>query len=59
MRHAAANERRSKVGVGRGRKRRYLWAGPVGAESCLPSTPPLSVLGLLVLLSSCASFLAF
>ena len=45
--------------VGRGRKRRYLWAGPVGAESCLPSTPPLSVLGLLVLLSSCASFLAF
>ena len=43
--------------VGRGRKRRYLWAGPVGAESCLPSTPPLSVLGLLVLMSSCASIL--
>ena len=43
--------------VGRGRKRRYLWAGPVGTGPCLPSAPPLSVLGLLVLLSSCASFL--
>ena len=30
---------------------------PVGAEPCIPSPSPLSVLGLLVLLSSCASFL--
>ena len=43
--------------LGRGRKRRYVGAGPVGTEPCLPSPPPLSVLGLLVLLSSCASFL--
>ena len=57
MRHAAANERRSKVGVGRGRKRRYVGAGPVGAEPCRPPPPLLSILGLLVLLSSCASFL--
>ena len=43
--------------VGRGQKHRYVGAGPVGAEPCLPSPPLLSILGLLVLLSSCASFL--
>ena len=43
--------------VGRGQKHRYVGAGPVGAEPCLPSPPLLSILGLLVLLSSYASFL--
>ena len=43
--------------VGRGQKHRHVGAGPVGAEPCLPSPPLLSILGLLVLLSSCASFL--